>query len=186
MHRNHNIMDVYLPSGLTTKSAHFISVYDTTRIYHVPYNYDLTSLSFDDIPYYLTNIDIVVGRSVMAPPLISTKCRDIEPAKNILAKCPPGILLSKRQYMDITIKFKYDEKYIAENAEYDMEEDEYKEEMSYSDNEIEVYDGYQTRYGRRVHRRLKPTGKKIRRVLTRASLTVPSISMMFRPTHHSG
>ena len=96
----------------------------------------------------------------------------------------PGILLSKCHYVDINIEFRFDDKYITKHAEYDVEEDEYEEEVSYSDNEIEVYDGYQTQYGRRVHRRLKPTGKKIRRVLTPALLQVPSISMTFQPTEH--
>lgn len=71
--------------------------------------------------------------------------------------------------MYINIKFTFDEKYVQERTEHDAGID----EISYSDEDIEVFDGEKIIFARKVHRTPKATGS--------AKIVVPSVLLEFRP-----
>lgn len=132
----------------------------------VPRGYDIASIHMD-FPKNegLMKVQVVIGgdHSVVAT---------LHPSRPQLATFP--VYMSKAKYMYTDLVFVYEREWVKSREQYTMV-DEYTEEVTYGDEEVEIYDGYEYHTGQVVRRKAVPTGRKVREVTRGAMVTIPEV-----------
>jgi hypothetical protein len=138
--------------------------------------YDIKSIMFtDELPDFIKSIEVCIG----GQRIISVDKTDFIKDHDILLTnlCGCGIKLSKCSYMTVCLKFVFDSDYLLIHEEHEMVS-EYKEVETYSDEEYEIYDGYEYHIGRRVHRREEPTGNSVHHITKDVEVQLPDIKVV--------
>jgi hypothetical protein len=131
-------------------------------------------LNFDNSKYIIEKVTIIIGGSEML------RYRGEEINNMVLPE--EGILLSRLPYHNVDIHFEFNPQYIRDNSTY-VEVDEYVEEIIESDELVEfrnpetneIYSGY------KIERVRKPTGKKVKELVSRPYLKFPDIEFELKP-----
>jgi hypothetical protein len=138
----------------------------------IPHHCELLSLIIKHVPETLESIDLICGGSKIK----TYGKEDIMKGENLL----PVDYASMSYFYYTDIHFRYDTHYIESNEIYEMME-EYKEEEQLSDNETEYFDGHNYFSGRRVNRKVVPTGTK-KKIIEEAKVIMPELQFtIFRP-----
>lgn len=130
----------------------------------IPLKHDITGISLE-FPDILKQVRVYIGNNCIA-----IFDRDM---KDDLAKFPIYLTLATYMYTDIELV--YDKKWLEQNEGYAYE-DEYIEAIEYGDD-IEIYDGYDYQFGKKVIRKKVPSGKQTRTITKSVELRAPQITV---------
>lgn len=133
----------------------------------IPCDKDIMEFVLEQVPEYLEKIHVYVGNQKM----ITFDRDDFSNKQNLFPFSFPYSLVYSA-YTDI--KLEYNAKYVVSNSVVELV-DEYTEEIEYSNNEVEIYDGCDYHIGYLVSRKMVPTGRQIGKVIKGATVTLPQI-----------
>lgn len=144
----------------------------------IPNDHDVVSISLSHVPSGLEAVCIDVGCQAR----FEVPAGMLQAGSNLLRalEIDDVLPLSRSFFMSTKLEFRFGAEYLASHEEASEVEGSH-EEVTYSDSETEFYDGLNVVQGRRVHRRVVPTGSTVRVVTRDVDVVIPDVSLVVRP-----
>lgn len=141
------------------------------HISDIPEHSYLIRLVVGDLPEALESVDIMAGPSRIK----LCQREDLVKGENLISIDDSRMEMSKFYYTSLT--FNYNKEFVTQNERFEMV-DEYTKQVTFSDTELEYFDGEDYCFGLRVYRNMVPTGQKVRKIIKGAQVVIPRLLLV--------